>query len=390
MNTVCGTGSTGKIVCDISRVMTENHIDNRVLYGRGTAPVDISSARIGGRLDMYRHALFARVTDRAGLYSRRATRECVDDIKAFAPDVIHLHNIHGYYLNYEVLFQFLADYRRPVIWTLHDMWAVTGHCVCSDYIGCDKWKTMCSACPQKNGYPSSYVLDRSRDNYIRKKKAFQSVKNLTVVTPSNWLCEQVKQSFLGHAAVRVINNGIDLTAFSPCPGVFGRQKGLEDRKIVLSVLDGQDERKGIQDMYTLARLLPQEYQVVIVGLTGKQVKALPREIIGIERTDSIEQLAQIYSDAFVFVNPTYEDNFPTVNLEALACGIPVITYRTGGSPESLTAACGYVAKQGDVEDIARVIQKRRFVREDCIAQAQLYNKDIKFKDYMSLYNEVSR
>lgn len=348
INTVCGVGSTGRIAVDLYRVLEKAGHQCCIAYGRGTAPEGIDSYKMESTFGFYLHTGLSRVTDKEGLYSSGATRKLIRKIKDYGPDIIHLHNIHGHYLNYRILFGFLADYDKPVVWTLHDCWAFTGHCSHFDYIRCDKWKTGCHNCPQLRSYPISYLCDHSQENYALKKELFTKVKHLHIVTPSQWLADLVKQSFLGKYDVSVIHNGIDINIFKPTPSDFREKYHLEDKRIILGVASPWSPRKGFDDFIKLSHMLDDSMKIVMVGLNDKQLKELPENIIGIKRTNNAKELAEIYTAADVFFNPTYEDNYPTTNLEALACGTPVVTYRTGGSPESISEETGAVVEKGNL------------------------------------------
>lgn len=353
INTVCGTGSTGRIAVDIAHVLQKEGHACCIAYGRGNAPSDVDSYKIDSPREVYAHAFLSRLTDRQGLYSTAATGRLIKKIREYDPDIIHLHNIHGYYLNYKVLFQFLSQYNKPIVWTLHDCWPFTGHCAYFDFVHCDKWKTGCHHCPQKNTYPTSWLLDRSRENFELKKSLFTGIKNLHIVTPSHWLAGLVKQSFLKEYPVEVIHNGIDLNVFKPTPSDFRKKYHLEDKKIILGVASPWTPRKGLKDFIKLAELVDEGTRIVLVGLNDKQLKKLPENIIGIKRTNNPQELAGIYTTADVFFNPTYEDNYPTTNLEALACGTPMVTYNTGGSPESAGDTAAIVEKN----DFMKILQE---------------------------------
>lgn len=334
INTVCGTGSTGRIAVDIAHVLRKEGHASCIAYGRGQAPADVDSYKIDSPREIYAHAFLSRLTDRQGLYSTAATGRLIKKIREYDPDIIHLHNIHGYYLNYDILFRFLSAYNKPVVWTLHDCWPFTGHCAYFDFVHCDKWKEGCYHCPQKSSYPASCFLDRSRKNYDLKKALFTKVEKLCIVTPSHWLAGLVKESFLGKYPVKVIHNGIDLHIFKPTLSNFRRENGLEGYKIILGVASPWTPRKGLSDFIKLSKMMDDHTRIVLVGLSDRQIKKLPPHIIGIKRTNNPQELAGLYTTADVFFNPTYEDNYPTTNLESLACGTPVVTYNTGGSPES--------------------------------------------------------
>ncbi len=389
INSVCGYGSTGKIAYDLCKVLESNGHECVVAYGRGNAPKDIKTIKIGADKDVKVHGAVSRITDKHGFYSKNATKRFIKQIKEYDPDIIHLHNIHGYYINIELLFDYLSKADKKVVWTLHDCWAFTGHCSHFDYVGCDKWKEECHNCLQKHRYPKSLFLDNSMRNYQMKKKLFTSVKDMTIVTPSKWLAILVKQSFLSRHPVKVIHNGIDLDVFKPTTSDFRKKYNLEDKFIVLGVASVWEKRKGLDDFIQLSKMLSDKYKVVLVGLSKKQRNSLPRNIIGIIRTSNATELAQIYTAADVFVNPTYEDNFPTTNIEALACGTPIITYDTGGSIESVTDGCGIIVEKGGIQILIREIMdfdSNKFLSKSCIERANLFDKDYRFIDYMKIYN----
>lgn len=384
INSVCGIRSTGRICTDLADVLEENGHECRIAYGREAVPEKYKniSYRIGSDMDVKLHALKSRIFDSAGFGSKRATKKLIEKIKEYDPDIIHLHNIHGYYLDIEILFNYLAAADKPVIWTLHDCWAFTGHCSYFTFANCKRWEEGCFNCPQKKNYPSSILADRSKQNWIKKKELFTSVKNMTVVTPSKWLAELAAKSFLGKFPVKVINNGIDTEVFKPTYGDFRTAHRLENKKIILGVASIWGKRKGLDDFIKLAGLIDDNYVIVLVGVTEKQKNALLGNIIGISRTNNTAELAEIYTVANVFFNPTYEDNYPTVNLEAQACGTPVITYKTGGSPES-TVPCG-VLPQGDVNGAVKLIEK-----SDAFKILPPPEKKAQYGKYIKLYEELT-
>ena len=336
INSVCGIRSTGRICTDIAETLKAQGHTCKIAYGRESVPQKYEkyAVRIGADTGVKIHGALSRVFDTSGFHSRRATKKFIEWVKTYDPDVIHLHNIHGYYLHIGQLFKYLKTCGKKILWTLHDCWAFTGHCSHFDFVGCEKWKTGCYKCSQKKRYPASLLCDRSKKNYKLKKNWFTGIDNLTIITPSQWLADIVKQSFLGEYSVEVVRNGIDLNVFKPTESDFRVRYGLEDKKILLGVASTWEERKGLADFLKLAEMVDENYAIVLVGLNEKQMQGLPKNVIGITRTNSTKELAQIYTTADVFLNLTYEDNYPTVNLEAQACGTPVITYRTGGSVES--------------------------------------------------------
>lgn len=357
INSVCGLGSTGRIATDIYAALQAKGIESHIMFGRGEARGCDSAIKISSQLDFYSHALQTRLFDNHGFCSTKATLQAIKALDELKPDIVHLHNIHGYYLNVELLFAYLKQQPKiKIIWTLHDCWPFTGHCAYFDFADCSKWKTQCFSCPQKNTYPASNGLDNSKNNYQRKKAAFTGLKDLTIVTPSQWLADLVKQSYLKDYPVQVVNNGIDLSVFQPRQSEFRVKHNLVDKFLIMGAASVWSPRKGFDDFIALAKILPDNYHLVMVGLSPDKIKTLPSNIIGIHRTDNPTELAEIYSAADVFFNPTYEDNYPTVNLEAIACCTPVITYNTGGSPESVSTEHGFVVAKGDVSAVLAVVK----------------------------------
>lgn len=385
INSVCGIKSTGRIATDLADMLTEKGHTVKIAYGREEVPEKYKeyAVRIGNEWDVRLHALEARLFDNAGFGSKKATLKFLEWVREFAPDIIHLHNLHGYYINVELLFKFLKEYKKPVIWTLHDCWAFTGHCAHFDLCKCYKWKTECHKCPQKKEYPASILLDNSRKNYRNKKKAFQGVDNMVIVTPSKWLSDLVKESFLQEYETKVINNGIDLTLFKPTEGEFREKHKLENKIIVLGVANAWGVRKGLVDFIELRKQLDRRYEIVLVGVSEEDKNILPNGVLGITRTNSVKELAEIYTAADIFLNLTYEDNYPTVNLEAQACGTPVITYRTGGSVESVPEE--QVANQGDLKNVVELIVKYEGKKTSV---QSFYDKNVAFEEYIELYEEI--
>lgn len=392
INSVCGVGSTGRIATDIHGMLIEQEHESYIAYGRGKARNCDNTIKIGSKFDNYTHVALTRVFDKHGFGSKRATVEFIKEVKEIDPDIIHLHNIHGYYMNIEILFDYLKEISKPVVWTLHDCWSFTGHCAYFDYVGCEKWENGCYDCPQKGKYSSSILLDNSKENYNKKKALFTGVKNMTIVTPSKWLSGLVKQSYLKDYHVKVIHNGIDLDVFKPTESKFREVYGNYDKFIILGVASVWEERKGLKYFFELSKTLAKDEIIVLVGITEKQKSELPENVIGITRTNNTKELAEIYTKADVFVNPTLEDNFPTTNLEAMACGTPVITFETGGSIECIDENTGYAVEKGSIEELRKTISKIKRVKpssKDCINRASQFNKDIKFNEYIDLYKEIN-
>jgi putative colanic acid biosynthesis glycosyltransferase len=395
INTSVNTGSTGRMTEEIGQKIIDNGYESYIA-GRKVGPDGSKSnlIEIGSDWDTIMHGLKTRVFDKHGFGSRRASEKLIQRIEEINPDAIGLHNLHGYYLNIEVLFNYLERVRKPVLWTLFDCWAFTGHCTYFDSIGCERWIDGCYSCPKKNKYPASYFLDRSKKNYLEKKEIFNKLDNLTFVTHSKWLSDLVKRSYLNQYSVKTMHSGVNLNVFKPGTEHLSTNLKNLDKSIVLGVASVWDERKGLKDFLKLNDLKNEEYQLVLVGLSDKQLQSIPDDIIGISRTENLEQLAALYSVADVFINPTWQDNFPTTNLEALACGTPVITYNTGGSPEALDEFTGFVVDKGDINAIHKSIQKiiekgTAYYSTNCRQRAMnCFNKDEQFQKYVDLYKEM--
>ena len=385
INSVCGIRSTGRICTDIAEILEANGHECKIAYGREEVPQKYKkyAVRIGNARSVKWDALKTRLFDNAGLNSKCTTKKLIQQIQEYNPDVIHLHNLHGYYVNVEVLFRYLKTCGKKIVWTLHDCWAFTGHCAHFDFAGCEKWKSGCGRCPNRKEYPKSILLDKSKRNYAKKKEFFTGIPNFTIVTPSQWLANLVKQSFLQEYEVKVIRNGIDTAAFKPTESNVREANGLQDKKILLGVASAWVERKGLSDFIELSQRLDERYQVVLIGVTEAQKKTLPKEILAITRTNNVQELAGWYTAADVFLNPTYEDNYPTVNLEAQACGTPVITYATGGSVENVPEE--NVMARGDVQAMIKQIEEGTYSRE--VVKNVSWKKDECYGEYVSLYEE---
>lgn len=394
INATCNWGSTGRIAEQIGLLASEYGWDCYLVHGaRYVHASKLKTIPVGTRRDDTLHAIKSKLWGGHGLGSVKATRQLVEKLKAIKPDLIHLHNIHGYYVNYQILFNYLREADIPVVWTLHDCWAMTGHCTHFDKIGCERWKTGCYDCPQKKAQYGTLLLNNSKRNWILKKESFTSLRNLTIVPVSKWLGNIVKKSYLKDCRVKVINNGIDLEIFHPVKTDLRVRLGINvDKTILLGVASDWDEEKGLNEFIRLS--MESRYQVVLIGLNEKQVRLMPKNVIALQHTSNQQELVEYYNIADMLVNPTYNDTFPTVNIEALACGTPVITYRTGGSPEILSDKTGLVVERGDYNALLHAIEicrknSKSYYFNECVLRAQTnYNKNERFEDYINLYNEI--
>ena len=388
--------STGRIMREIGELAIASGWESYVAYSgaRDGRPQHTSHlVPVGDKLDLAVHAVATRLFDAHGLASRRATRQLIRRIREIDPDIIHIHNIHGYFLNYPLLCKYLKESGKPVIWTVHDCWLYTGHCYYYSAAHCDKWRTGCGHCPQKRAFPASLLFDRSARNWRDKQRAFGSLENLTIVPVSEWIRPEMASSFLADKHFRVFHNGIDLETFRPEAAEGApRREGT----VILGVASLWHEEKGFEDLVKMAGMLRSDEHLVMIGrMSDEQRQRLPEGVEIIERTENIGKLAALYATATAFVNPTWQDNYPTVNLEAIACGTPVVTYRTGGSVESVTEGTGFVVEQGDVAGmLARVRELAAGDRAATAARCREYalahfRKEDCYKNYIRLYENLA-
>lgn len=400
INVSANSGSTGRIAEEVGQTAISRGYGSYFGYGRIGRESKSTLIKIGNEWDIRLHGLESLLWDNHGFGSRMATKKFISEIERIQPDVINLHNVHGYYLNVEILFEYLAKKDIPIVWTLHDCWPFTGHCSHYMRLNCDLWKSGCHNCPNRTGYPRSLFLDRSKTNYERKKELFNKPKRITFVAVCNWMADNLKASFLEGYPVVTIYNGVNVEIFRPRFEGIENLNGLKaklglnkDTKVILGVASVWTQYKGLDDFIRLRSLLNNEYAIVLVGLNEKQIQSLPVGIIGIRRTESVDQLAELYSLADVFVNPTYVDNFPTTNIEALACGTPVVTYRTGGSPEAIDEKTGMVTAQGDVDQLRAAVEhfamnKSRYSMACRERAVKCFNKQDRFNDYVELFDNL--
>lgn len=397
INSTLNTGSTGRIAEGIGKKVIEAGGQSYIAYGRSANPSLSVPIKIGGKLGQAWHLLSTRLFDTHGLHSTQATKKLIRQVEKIDPDIIHLHNLHGYYLNVRVLFEFFKDYKKPVVWTLHDCWAFTGHCSFFSQVNCDKWQSVCSKCPQKKKYPASLLFDRSQKNFFLKKDLFNSLNNLTIVTVSNWLKNLAKKSFLGSSNdVHTIYNGVDLHAFKKdnlCQNTKQRL-GVNGRLMLLSVASPFTERKGLGDLIELSNYLSEDEVIVMVGLTQKQKSKLPNKIIGLTRTESIQELASLYSASDILLSTSYEETFGMTIAEAMACGTPAIVYNRTATPELVSERTGFIVEPKDYTAILAIIEKlkkegKTQYSHACRERAEsLFNKDERFMDYLMLYKNL--
>lgn len=386
INSVYPIKSTGRIVKQLADIQRENGIDPYIACGESEEQGE-NIFVMSSKLYMKANILLTRLFGKHGFYNKTATKRLLKWIDRVEPDIIHLHNIHGHYINVKLLFEYIKKHDIPVVWTLHDCWAFTGHCAHFDLAGCEKWKTGCYKCQLKKKYPISLFFDRSKENYKAKRELFNGVSRLHIVTPSNWLRDLTKKSFLGAYPVTALHNGIDTEVFSPVVSDIRKELGIDNKFVILGIVSNFKSYKGGEAFLKLSEMLSEDEVIVLLSLE-ENPENIPSNIIPLKRTSDDKKLAKIYSMADVFVNPTLQDNFPTVNIEAISCATPVVTYISGGSAEAQSEKSGYQVKKGDVEGLYEAVlkvKKGTINKEDCRAQALKFKSLSCFEKYLDIY-----
>jgi len=390
------SGSVGRIAEQIGQVVLERGWESHITYARNNNPSKSQVIKIGNKFDIYTHGIETRIFDNHCLSSTTSTRDLVERIKEINPDIIHLHHLHGYFINMEVLFDYLKESKIPVVWTFHDCWAFTGHCVHFDFVGCNKWKTQCYDCEQKKEYPASLLFDRSRQNYIDKERIFNLVQNLTIVSVSKWLSEKVSESFLKNHESRIIYNGVDLERFYPKDSrdKIDALHGTKDKFLLLGVATTWDSRKRLVDFIELCDSLNDTFAIILIGLSNEQIRKLPAKIIGLSRTENQDELCDFYSASDLYLNLSVEETFGLTTAEALACGTPSIVYNSTACPELIDDNTGFIVEKLNINELvdkinmAKTIGKYSFSQSCRNRAVELFNKKERFLEYFNLYNEI--
>lgn len=392
INTVCN-GSTGNIMKAIQAAAKEQGYETISFYGRRKGFEELPSEKFGSFTGFWSHVIWNTITDKQGLLSGYWTKRMIERLREEKPDIIHLHNLHGYYLNYPMLFQYLKEeFKGKIVWTFHDCWPITGHCPHFVIAKCDRWKTQCKKCPNKGVYPISWFMDSSKTNYQLKKKMFSGFDNMTIICPSVWMQDIVKQSFLKDTKSVVVSNGIDLKIFYPRKDQKAAEKYNipQDKKVILGVASVWEERKGLGVFMELARKLDEKYIMVLVGVTHNQKKKLLSNMIGIERTENKEELAEIYSRADIFLNPSKEESFSLVTIEAMACGTPVIVLDSSAVKELVKEETGEVLHEPEINDYIKSFDRlitRKLEKEKIVNHVKKYDISHMTENVLKVYSE---
>lgn len=389
INSVCGFGSTGRICTDLAESITARGDKCAITYGRGTAPEKLSACtyKIGNDFDVKIHGLMTRLFDNHGFCSKKSTEKLIAFIKEYNPDVIHLHNLHGYYLNVKVLFEYLKTCKKKIVWTLHDCWAFTGHCAYYSAADCSQWKSACKNCACIADYPKSYAKNNVYKNYSKKKELFCGVENLTLVTPSKWLANQVEMSFLKEYKTVVIPNGIDTAAFSPASTDAFYELHKSNKKVLLGVASVWSKNKGLDSFNRLADIIGDSYKIVLVGIDDSVSDNVNKKILCLPRTQSVEKLSDIYSSADLFINPSIEETMGMTTVEALACGTPAVVYNRTAVPEVINSKCG-IAVEPKADNIANVLENALKINKSaCVKRAGEFSLENQINNYLRVYGD---
>lgn len=389
------TGSTGTIAEAIGQFVLNKGWQSCIAHGRFPRPSKSKLFRIGSDWDALVHGVETRIFDRHGLGSRRATKELIKQIEDYKPDIIHLHHLHGYYINIEIFFNYLSVKNIPVVWTFHDCWSFTGHCAYYSMAGCEKWQTECNDCPQSKIYPASIIVDRSYKNYYLKKHLFLSVNNLTIVAVSKWLQDQVNKSFLRDVPNQIIYNGININTFNSEPNKNNIKDkfGIGNKFLLLGIASPWSERKGFLDFLTLSRLIDNNTIIMLIGLKSNEINKLPKNIIGLTKTENQGELKEIYSAADLFLNFSVEESFGLTTAESLACGTPAIVYNNTACPEVVSSKTGFVINPHDLKAVIEIITAMKVAGKSGYSEAcreraiTMFDQENKFKEYIELYKK---
>ena len=392
INVDANNGSNGSIARDIGTLVLNRGWNSYIAYGRRHIPCDSNLIRVGNKWDVRWHGLESRILDNHGLSSRLVTKSFLKKIDEIHPDIIHLHNIHGYYINYRILFEYISSRNIPIVWTLHDLWPMTGHCSISN--DCDKFTFGCHNCPAKTGYPKSLLFDFSKRNFEIKKKTFTLPARMVITTVSKWLKEETSKSFLNKYPVRVIYDGIDTDCFRPTQSNLRDKLNLNGKYIILAAAANWTVSKGWNDYITLASYLPKDFVIILVGVSKDKYRDLPDNIIPISRIENKSELAKYYSMADILLNLSYAETFGMTTAEALACGTPGISYNRTACPEVLSQDTGIIVDAGNIGQVAEAIETikkrdKQFYSYKC-RQRVLDNFDSKIvnQEFLNIYDDL--
>ncbi|TCT30367.1 glycosyltransferase involved in cell wall biosynthesis [Providencia alcalifaciens] len=390
----CKKGSTGKIVYELYSELKEQGHEAAICYGRGDKISEKNIYKTSSDIETIIHAGMSRLTGYTGYFSPFSTKRIINIIDSFNPDVIHLHELHGYYVNIYPLLEYIKKKKIKTIWTFHCEFMYTGKCGHS--FECEKWKTGCHHCPQLNNYPRSLYFDRTEFMYNQKKDSFSNYHNLTIVTPSSWLAERTKISFLHEKKIKIIHNGINnKDIFKPIYNSSLYNKyNLYGKKIILSIAPNiMSYTKGGEKILDIARKYHDQNVIFLLIGNDDEIKNLPKNVIAIGKIKDQNLLAEFYSIADLFLICSKRENFPTTCLEALSCGTPIIGFNNGGTAETAPGNLGFFVEDNDIDALVEFI-KNFTTGKTILASPQEcrnfavtnYSTENMLKQYIELYN----
>ena len=395
INVDANNGSNGSIAQELGREALRRGWESYIAYGRRSVPSESTLIRIGNDLDVKIHGIQSRLFDNHGLASKSATRQFLKSVDEIRPNLIHLHNIHGYYLNYKLLFEYFKEKNIPIVWTFHDCWPFTGHCGYFESVQCEKWKTGCHSCELRKFYPKSLFLDRSSRNFRLKKSLFTSINSLHITTVSKWLMSKVRDSFFRDYPISTVYNFVNEKIFSPNVERINRcDYGLDDRKILIGAAANWVPSKGIPDFNALAGSLSDKYQIVMVGVTEEVKNQISSNVHCLSRVESPQKLAALYAEADILLNLSRQETFGMTTLEAMACGTPGISYNNTACPEVLSNDTGVIVPTGNikaVEEAIELIEKKgkKSFKDNCVARANtIFSKNNIISQYFDVYDKA--
>ncbi|MBO5480982.1 MAG: glycosyltransferase [Clostridia bacterium] len=397
INAVYGTGSTGRIVADISDTIKRAGGESFVAYQSTIEPVE-NAFVMGSSFTRKVDALRARVFGLQAYGSKRATKRLLRWMDEIKPDVVHLHNLHSHYIHLPLLCKYLAKKDIPTVITLHDCWFFTGKCTHYTSAKCNKWQTGCGNCPQLKKDIPSWLFDRTAKMWKDKKELFSAIPRLAVIGVSDWITNEAKKSFLQNAKIiQRIYNWIDLQTFYPREENIREQYHLpKDKFLIFCIGAGWNNRmEKWRDLLRLAQKLPSNMHIVLGG-SVQSPQDLPDNITSIGYIHSTENLAKLYAGVDAYVHLSREDTFGKVIAEAMACGTPAVVYNATACPELVGKGCGYVVKTGDIDGICVALQMiqekgKSAYLEKCVAYVrEHFEKEKLIEDTVALYEAVQR
>ncbi len=395
INANYGYGSTGLIVEDIGKMLVRH--GHKAFFAYQNTNKNINNGyRMGNKIDWKLHALFSRLFGRQGYYSSLPTKKLIKYIDKISPDVVHLHNLHSNYVHLNKLLEHLAISDIPTVITMHDCWYFTGKCFHYVDAHCNRFITGCGDCPKKNAPPKSLLFDCSAPVLADRKKYISAIPRLEIVGCSDWICNEAQKGILNSYKITTIHNGVDTDVFKPYDSVLlKKEQGFIDKYVVMGMANKWMLPSNRDALEKVVASLDKNTVLMIVGCTSAQIdmlKRLSENVVGIGFIFDRHKLAQYYSMADVFVNITHADTLPTVNMESICCGTPVITYDSCGSTELVFEGCGIIVKENDTDALVYAIQKSKNMNFSQCADIgkKAYDKNFCYAKYLDVYSEVQK